>query len=263
MKRPGKAAALLALILLLTALLTACGNKKSGDTDNGKGGVEMTEMVKQALTLTGADMENFNAETAKVSEKMLMESAAYLEKTLSEKYPGVEFEMTACVPNSIVQHHDEFTLQPAGRPGDEFTANVTGGESFSCTDSYYGILKIADYEALVSEKLAAVEPGAQVFCTIDFQFAESCGADTPIADAVADTGMFAYTWILLQPGAADFSDRAAAIEQVFAGSELRGDYAVYLMTEGSSALSKAEAFEKIPANSDTQVYSDVARFIRQ
>ena len=220
----------------------------------------MTDMVKTALVLAGVNSEAIDKGELRVSEKTLAESAAFLETALAEKYPGVEFEMTACVPYSFGQSQDEYVLQPAGAPENEFTAHVTAGDEKKLTDSYYGVLKRADYEAYIKEIIGGVEPGAQVISTIDYQFDAEWTADRPIAEAVADSGMFAYTWVLLAPDAENFADRTAAVEKLLTDAGLRGDYGVYLMAEGAPELTREAALTKIPDGKGT-VYTELARFI--
>lgn len=245
--------------LVLCLLLTAC-TATTGGQENEKGGVEMTEMVKRALVLAGVSSDAIEKGELKVSEKTLAESAAFLETALTAKYPGVEFEMTACVPYSFGQSQDEYVLQPAGVPEAEFTAKVTAGDEMKLTDSYYGVIKRADYEAYIKEIIGAIEPGAQVISTIDYQFDAEWTADRPIAEAAADSGMFAYTWVLLAPDAEDIGDRAAKVEKLLKDAGMRGDYGVYLMAEGVGELTREEALADIPEGKN-DVYTELVRFI--
>lgn len=220
----------------------------------------MTEMVRSALELIGVSPEAVESGKLRVSEKTLAESAAYLETALTAKYPGVEFEMTACVPYSFGQNQDEYVLQPAGRPEDEFTAHVVAGESMECTDSYYGILKRADYEALIAGIIGGAESDAQVISTIDYQFGAEWTAERPIGEAAAESGMFAYTWVLLAPGGGPLEDRAAEVERLLCEAGMRGDYSVYLMAADAGEFTREEAFAAM-ADGEGSVYTGLVRFI--
>ena len=245
--------------LAICLTLTAC-TATTGGQEEEKGGGEMTEMVKRALELAGVSSEAVEKGDLRVSEKTLAESAAFLESALAAKYPGVEFEMTACVPYSFGQGQDEYVLQPAGEPEAEFTAKVTAGDDMKLTDSYYGVMKRADYEAYIKEIIGAAEPAVQVISTIDYQFDAEWTADRPIAEAAAESGMFAYTWVLLAPDAEDFADRAAEIEKLLKDAGMRGDYGVYLMAEGVGELAREAALAEIPEGKDA-VYTALVRFI--
>lgn len=240
-------------------MLTACDTDDASNKTDSKGGFTMTELTKQALILNGTDMDKFNADNPEVSETTLIESVEALENTLAKKYPGIDFEMTAYIPGGILEDYDEFSLQPVGKPAEAFTAEVHSDGK--CTDSYYGVIKTAEYEALLSGKIAAAEPSNQVFSTINYQFDDAWDASAALEKAVSETGMYAYTWILLAPGDAAPADRAEAVKALLSEAGLKGDYAVYVMLDDALKLTKAEAFEKIPANSSAQVYSDIVRFI--
>lgn len=221
----------------------------------------MTEMIMSALELAGADMENFDAQNPKLSERMLINATSCLEAELNRKYPETEFRMRTCVRRGLNQEYDEFTLAPTDRPQDVFTARVWGAApDFTCQEGYYGVLHSADYEALLSEQLAGVDPNLQVFSTIDYLFGADVTGATPIDQAVQDRAFFAYTWILLRPGDAPLAERADSIRQKLADGMLWGDYAVYLLLPDAPEMTKAEAFERIPANGTSAVYSDLVRF---
>lgn len=251
--------------ILIVCLIAACMalsacTAATGGQEEDKGGVVMTDMVKRALELIGTAPENIESGELRMSEKALADSAAYLETALAAKYPGVEFEMTACVPYSFGQNQDEFVLQPAGMPEQEFTAHVVSGDEMKFTDSYYGILKRADYEAMIAGIIGDTEPAAQVISTIDYQFDAEWTAERPIAEAAAESGMFAYTWVLLSPDGNDFDQRAAEIEKLISGAGLRGDYSVYLMAEGAGSFDREAALAAVPDGKDT-VYTELVRFI--
>ena len=264
MKRRWKRCLAGAMLAAMLVVGTACSVEETTGTSN-EGELEMTEMVRDALTLAGADMEQFNEDEPKASEQRLMEAAAWLEKTLARKYPGTAFQMTACVRRGLNQEYDQFTLEPEGRPEESFTARVWSEEDgFRCTDSYYGVAKTADYEAWLKEKLSAAEPDARIFSTIDFQFSEECGADMPIGEGARQPEFFAYTWILLADNGGAFAERTAALWKIMEDENLSGDFAVYLMAEDPGEMSKEEAFRLIPSHSAAQpVYSDMDRLIRR
>jgi len=246
--------------LLLAAVIA--GGAGCRESEKGSGEVpEMTEMVRSALTLAGADMQVFSEESPKPSEKRLMQAAEYLEKTLMKKYPGAAFEMTGCVKRGLNQPYDVFVLQPAGQPEKEFTARVTETDTgYVMTDSWYGVMKTTDFEEYIAELIKECEPQAQVISTIDFQFSEECGASMPIMQGVRQPEFFSFTWILIPAGDKAFEERAAAVWAAIEADKLDGDYALYLMPAGAAQMSREEALEKIYSHTDKQpVYEALAR----
>ncbi len=221
----------------------------------------ITNMQYDALRLAKCDMERFDPENPRFTEKMLLEATAFLEETLARKYADTEFMLTACVRRGLNQEYDEFQLVPNGDETSVFMARIFGsGKNLSCRDSYYGVLKTAEYEALLREKTDALASGLKVFSTIDLYLDEEHDAAFPLAQAMEEDGFFAYTWILVPSETPDFNGLSAELEKTMRESGLKGDYAVYSLTEHGNTISdKSTAFERIPKNQDE--YSEIRRFI--
>ena len=225
----------------------------------------MTEMMWKALELAGCNLTQFDESNPRFSEQMLIDSTAYLEQKLSEKYPGIEFTLTSCVRRGLNQAYDEFGIAPKDHPELSAFARVWGDNGrFRLTDSFYGTLKSEDYEAMIQAKLVDLEPHAKVYSTLDYQFPEWFTLQTPIEEALKESAFFSYTWILLESDSRIFDDRADAIEALIHAEALAGDYTIYLLDDRCTPIqSKSDAFARIPAHStDNPVYSRMKRFMQ-
>ena len=261
MKRLRRFVCVMLIVLLIAGTLILAGTETEAD----KGALVMTEMMRQALVLAGCDMTEFDEENPTFTERRLMEATAYLENALKAKYPDETFELTACVRRGLNQEYDEFVLAPSGAPDQTFAARVSGiPGSFSCTESYFGIARIEDYEALVRNALTAAEPDITVLSTIDYQFSERFTQDTPIGEALNEEGFFAYTWLLLREDGRPFEARVEALRKAVGEQNSAGDYTVYLLTEEYAGIdSKADAFRFIPGHTqDHPVYVQSSRFLQ-
>ena len=237
-----------------------------GATDK-EGVKDMTEMARKALALAGCDMEKLDEANPRMRERVLIAAAEFLEAGLAAKYPDAAFELVACLPYDVDQRYDEFHFTAKEIDG-IITARVYTGEddSLSFTDSYYGAVKSTEFDGLVKSLIADIEPRAAVFSTLSGQCGMDVTLDTPL-DAVLSRGdLVPHAWILLPPEGGAFDDRVQAVRDALESGKLSGDFSIYLLTEqgAASAMTRAEAFERIPADRETHlVFSEFKRFFER
>ena len=252
----------LAACAAMLCMLTACAVNPGGAGQEGA--TEMTEMALNALRLAGYDMEQFDPGNPRLSEQVLIDAAECLERTLSEKYPGVAFTLTACLRHGIDQPYDEFHFT-TGQTGVVVARVYTNDDgSFRCTDGFYGAAKAAEFDEKILSLIADIEPEAASYSTLNGQFGDDVTLDTPLDDVLAGGELLTYTWILLPPGDRAFAGRVSAIRERLAAGKQGGDFSVYLLTEQgtAAAMTREEALERIPADRQAhRVFSEFTRFI--
>ena len=266
MRRFGKAFICVLLAGILFFCQTGCTyTVSSSDTEKKEvqklAWGELTDMTRKALELAGADLEQFDPQNPKLSEKMLIESAAYLETVLTGKYPETQFVVLSCVRRGLNQEYDEFRLAPSDRPEDVFMARVSGNTgNFSCAEGYYGVIHAEEYEQLLTQIFAEHAEQVQVFSTIDYLFSEEIAEDTPLAAAIREPDFYAFSWVLLTPNDTPFAERVSVMKLAVEDASAWGDYAFYLLMPDVDDMTKAEAFSRFPHNEEEKVYSDMIRY---
>lgn len=231
--------------ICMALCMTACS---LGETKNSEEGTIMSNWQEQALALSGTDMEEFAPELATPGEQRLMEQAEFVQQYLGEKYPGVEFEMTACIPKGLTQSADRFVMCVAGAPELSFDVDAEDG---SATDSYYGLLKTEEYEDYLEAQLKEIGVEAGVYSTIIAMLPKEFGADMPIETAAVTGDFFSHTWILLPPG--DFENQCAQVQAMIEERGMGGKFTVYGLLEPlPEGVTKAQVDQMIPAHTEAQ-----------